>query len=47
MQRSHLVCERISSVNHYTKGITFSVKNGIRKGEGLDLGAEPPRMKHL
>ena len=23
---------------------TFSAKNGILKGKGLDLGAEPPRI---
>ena len=23
---------------------TFSVKNGIQKGKGLDLGVEPPRL---
>ena len=28
----------------YTKGVPF-LKNGIQKGKGLDLGAEPPRIK--
>ena len=28
------------------KGLgTFSVKNGILKGKGLDLGTEPPCIK--
>ena len=27
------------------KGLPFSVKNGIYKGKGLDLGADPPCMK--
>ena len=26
----------------YTEGLPFFVKNGIKKGKGLDLGAEPP-----
>ena len=26
------------------KGVLFFVKNGISKGKGLDLGAEPPRV---
>ena len=29
----------------YTKGVPFSWKNGISKGKGLDIGAEPPRIK--
>ena len=31
----------------YTKGVpgTFFVKNGIQKSKGLDLRAEPPRIK--
>ena len=29
----------------YTKGVPFSWKNGCAKGKGLDLGAEPPRIK--
>ena len=30
----------------YMKGLgTFSVKNGILKGKGLDLGTEPPCIK--
>ena len=28
----------------YERG-TFSEKNGIENGKGLDLGAEPPRIK--
>ena len=28
----------------YERGI-FSAKNGIQKGKGSDLGAEPPRIK--
>ena len=27
-----------------TESGTFSVKNGILRGKGLDLGAEPPRL---
>ena len=27
------------------KGVPFLVKNGKLKGKGLDLGAEPPRIK--
>ena len=29
----------------YERG-TFSVKNGIQKGKGLDLGAVPPLIKN-
>ena len=29
----------------YTKGLPFLTKNGISKGKGLDLGAEPPYIK--
>ena len=29
------------------KGLPFLSKNGIQKGKGLDLGAEPPRYKTL
>ena len=32
------------SNKRYTKGVPF-LKNGILKGKGLDLGAEPPRIK--
>ena len=32
------------SIQGYEKGI-FLVKNGIKKGKGLELGAEPPRIK--
>ena len=30
----------------YERGI-FSTKNGISKGKGWDLGAEPPRIKFV
>ena len=29
------------------KRVTFSFKNGILKGKGLELGAELPRVKHI
>ena len=29
----------------YTRGVPFSWKNGSSKGKGLDLWAEPPRIK--
>ena len=28
-----------------SKGVHFSLKNGILKGKGLDLGVEPPRTR--
>ena len=32
------------SNKRYTKGVPF-LKNREKKGKGLDLGAEPPRIK--
>ena len=31
----------------HTKGVSFSVKNSIQKGKGLDSRAEPPPYKTL
>ena len=39
---SSLVLNR--KYTNYTKRGTFFVKNGIKKGKGLDLGAEPTRI---
>lgn len=36
----------LSSMEGIQKG-TSSVKLGIRKGKGLEVGAEPPRMKKI
>ena len=37
------MCERDTICQF--KEVPFSVKNDIEKGKGLDLGAEPPRIK--
>ena len=37
--------KRYQFVGKAYERITFSIQNGIQKGKGLDLGAEPPRIK--
>ena len=47
MQRSKLGMWRAQKLpveGLLKEGGTFSPKNGMWKGKGLDLGAEPPRM---